>query len=163
MIDIRSNIALPLLLVFSILSCRDQGAANDSVILDVKRIVNKSPEEVEEILGEPDSAYTITVMGKRIFCQAYAGNSIEIQYPDRRARDILVTDQTRLAFDQTALSAFGLDYKKQHPSDYKKGSFIRWSNFDDFSAISLYATEKDSLNRVTAFNIFFKSREASNP
>lgn len=148
------------LLGLIVAACGTEKRQDEKILLDVKAIVNKSPAQVEEILGEADSVYTFRIMGKEVFCQLYKDDNVEIQYPDSVATDILVKDAHQLPFDQTALSAFGLDYRK-HPSDYKKGSFIRWSDFEEFSAISFYNTKKDCLDRITGFSIFFKSRNAS--
>lgn len=128
-------------------------------MLDVKAIVNKGPSEVERIIGKPDSVYTIQMMGKAIFCQLYKKHNVEIQYPESLATDIIVHGPHHLPFDQTALSAFNLDYRIQHPSDYRKGSYIRWSDFEEFSSISFYNPKKDSLNNITDFNVFFKAKD----
>lgn len=130
----------------------------ERVLLDVRAIVNKDPAQVEAIIGAPDSIYTLHILGKPIFCQLYKAHNIEIQYPGPGATDIVVKGAHGLPFDQTALSAFNLDYPKQHPSDYKKGNFIRWSDFEAFSAISFYNPTKDSLNNISGFDIFFKAR-----
>lgn len=137
-------------------SCTDVDCAN--VIIDVKSIVNKGPAEVETVLGKPDSVYTLQIMGRSILCHLYRDPDIEIQYPESVATDIVVYGPHDLPFDQTALSAFNLDYRKQHPSDYRKGAFIRWSDFDKFAAISFYNPRKDSLNRITHFDIFFRAK-----
>ena len=132
---------------------------DQNIILDVKTIVNKDPDEVEEILGKPDSTYTSHMMGKSVFCQLYKNvQTIEIQYPGSRATDIVVYGTSGLPFDQTALSAFNLDYGKQHPSDYRKGRLIRWSDFGQFSSISFYNTRQDNGHNIIAFDIFFKAK-----
>lgn len=129
------------------------------ILIDVRAIVNKDPAQVEAIIGTPDSTYTLHVLGKPIFCQLYKAMNMEIQYQGPVAADIIVKGADGLPFDQTALSAFNLDYRKQHPSDYKKGNFIRWSDFEEFSAISFYNPKKDSLNNISGFDIFFKAKE----
>ncbi len=138
-------------------SCTQWGSKD--ILLDVKAIVNKSPKEVEKIIGTPDSTYTLQIMGKKTFCQLYKKHNIEIQYPKLLATDIIVYGPHELPFNQTALSAFNLDYRVQHPSDYMKDRFIRWSDFEEFSAITFYNTKKDSLNNITDFNIFFKVKD----
>ncbi|MEX2231702.1 MAG: hypothetical protein WD824_06060 [Cyclobacteriaceae bacterium] len=139
------------------ISCK-QGEQKD-ILLDVQTIVYKEPAEVEKIIGKADSVYTLQMMGKAIFCQLYKKHNIEIQYPDSLATDIIIYGPHGLPFNQTALSAFNLDYKIQHPSDYKKDRYIRWSDFEEFSAITFYNPKKDSLNNITDFNIFFKAKD----
>jgi hypothetical protein len=138
-------------------SCTKQ--KDKDILLDLKAIVNRNPNEVEAIIGKPDSVYFLQMMGKSIFCQLYKKNNIEIQYPDSGATDIIVYGPHELPFDQTALSAFNLEYESQHPSDYKKDRYIRWSDFEEFSAITFYNPKKDSLDNITDFNIFFKAKD----
>ena len=152
----RERIVLLAWLCFLSVSCKQDD--QEKIIFDVTAIVNKDPGGVKDILGKPDSVYTLQMMGKSIFCQLYRSHNIEIQYPDSRATDILVYGSNGLPFNQTALSAFNLEYRKQHPSDYRKGSFIRWSDLEEFSAISFYNPKKDSLNNIVHFDIFFKAK-----
>lgn len=151
-----SHVTAAFLMAIGCLSCSSKHDNSQAVILDVRAIVNKNPHEVEGILGKPDSVYTLQMMGKSVFCQLY--NNIEIQYPQSAATDIAVSGSNGLPFNQTALAAFNLDYNKKHPSDYRKDSYIRWSQFDEFSAISFYDPKKDSMNRITDFKIFFKAK-----
>ena len=156
----RRGIVLLAWLCFLSVSCKQDEHQN--IILDVKAIVNKDPGEVEEILGKPDSTYTLQMMGKSVFCQLYKDTqTVEIQYSKSRATDIVVYETNGLPFDQTALSAFNLNYGKQHPSDYRKGSFMRWSDFEEFSSISFYNAKQDSTNNVMAFDIFFKAKDVT--
>ena len=147
---------LPTSLLALLIACTD--VERDDIVIDVKVIVNKDPVQVEEILGKPDSSYTLQMMGRAILCQLYKDKAVEIQYPELRASDIVVHESRGLPFDQTALSAFNLDYRKQHPSDYRKGSLIRWTDFEGFSAISFYNARKDSRHNITNFSIFFKAK-----
>jgi hypothetical protein len=133
-------------------------SVENEIILPVSEIANKRAAEVEQILGSPDTTYTLQIMAKSIFCQKYLRHNIEIQYPDSLATDIIVYGPHSLPFDQTALTAFGLDYKI-HPSDYRKNRFIRWSGVKEFSAISFYNPQQDSLNNIVNYNIFFKVKE----
>lgn len=149
-----------IILGFVLSSCQPaERQDNGPVLLDVMAIANKKPAQVEAIIGEPDSVYTLHVLGRPIFCQLYKAHNIEIQYPESVATDIVVKDARGLPFDQTALSAFNLDYRRQHPSDYKKGNFIRWSDFEAFSAISFYNPTRDSANAISGFDIFFKVKD----
>lgn len=148
-----SIICLPLLILAG---CAADKSAE--IIFDASAIANKAPEDVVSILGNPDSVYVLRVLGKPIPCQYYKVYNLEIQYSDSGATDIVVYGARNLPFDQTALSAFNLDYRKHHPSDYRRGSFIRWTDFDQFSAITFYSPKKDSMNNVTSYDIFFRTR-----
>lgn len=128
------------------------------IIFDVAAIANKAPDEISSMLGKPDSVYVLRVMGKSIPCQYYKRYNLEIQYSGSRATDIVVYGARDLPFNQTALSAFNLDYRKHHPSDYRRERFIRWTGFEEFSAITFYSPKKDSMNNIASYDIFFKTR-----
>lgn len=145
---------LGILLIYACTSKRDV-----SVILDIKEVVNKRPMEVEEILGKPDSTYTIRMLGKSIFCQLYKKNNIEIQYHDSGlATDIVIYGPHSLPFDQSALKAFNLDIDIP-PSQYMEKELLRWYDVDKFAGISFYHVEKDSFKNVKNYYIFFKAKE----
>ncbi len=131
---------------------------NGRYYVDLKRIVNKRPQEVEAVMGMPDSTYWRVLMGRPVFCQLYRDEYLEIQYPGRTATDIVVSGPHGLPFDQKALGAFGLNYHQQHPSDYRKNGYIRWVDFEAFSSISFYNTRLDTAGRVQTFDVFFKAK-----
>lgn len=148
--------AFYLLVILLITSCAQKDETN--IILDVRSIINKSPEEVVEILGEPDTTYTERILGKALFCQRYTKHNIEIQYPESLSTDIVIYGPHELPFTQSALKAFNIKYQKKHPSQYEKDVLMRWYDFDEFEAISFYNVRKDSLGQINNYSIFFKAR-----
>jgi hypothetical protein len=128
------------------------------IILDIRNVVNKTPEQVVEILGEPDTTYTERILGKEIYCQKYYRNNIEIQYPESLSTDVVVYGPHGLPFTQSGLKAFDLSYQKQHPSQYEKETLMRWYDFENFEAISFYDVQKDSVGRIKNYTIFFKAK-----
>src|SRR5687768_12497910 len=144
-------------LLLSLLICCDQRSEKE-LILDVTAVVNKKPAEVEEIVGKPDSIYTLRILGKPIFCQLYKRYNIEIQYPEARATDIVIYGPHGLSFNQTALKALNLDYKTNHPDEYIKGQLIRWFDVAEFSTISFYNPQIDSSGNISNFTIFLKAK-----
>jgi hypothetical protein len=130
----------------------------ENIILNVNAIVNKSPSETGLIIGMPDSTYTLRILGKPIFCQMYSRHNIEIQYPENLATDIVVYGPHKLPFNQTALSAFKIDYKTHHPGEYIKNQLIRWFDVEEFSTISFYNPKFDSAGNISNFTIFFKAK-----
>jgi hypothetical protein len=143
------------LVLFSACSSKEESG----VILDVRAVMNKKPSEVIEILGPPDSTYTEKILGHEIFCQRYREHNIEIQYPDSVSTDIVVYGPHGLPFNQTALKAFKLPYQKRHPSQHMKESLMRWYDFDEFEAISMYNVDKDTTGAIRNFNIYFKAKQ----
>ena len=138
-----------------VVGCSSQ--TQETVVFPVTDIILKTPQQVEDKLGTPDSAYTIRIMGKPIYCQRYNRHNVEIQFLEGQASDIVVNGPHGLPFNPTALREFGIA-EKIHPSDYQKGRYIRWSNTKQFSAISFYNPELDSLGRIVNFSVFFKAK-----
>lgn len=155
--SVRLLIVQSIILV-SFFSCSQKSDENSSLILDVKKIAGKTANQVENILGKPDSSYDLQIMGRKIYCQFYNTNQIEIQYPNTLATEIIVYKTNGLPFNQSTLSQFGLDYKI-HPNEYLKDRLIRWNDIEPFSSISFYNVDKDSVGNITNFNIFFKAQE----
>lgn len=132
---------------------------DEKLILDVRSVINKSPEEVVSILGEPDTTYTEKIPGKEIFCQRYREHNIEIQYPESLSTDIVVYGPHNLAFTQSALEAFNIRYQEQHPSQYERDAVMRWYDFKEFAAISFYNVQKNPEGVITNYTIYFKAKE----
>lgn len=139
------------------LACACGQKESSDIILDVKQIANKRPEQVVKLLGEPDSTYYIRIFGRSIFCQLYKPHNIEIQYPETLATDIVIYGPHGLPFSHEALKAFNVNHKI-HPNEYIEGQLWRWYDQEGFSTISLYNTDKDTTGRILNFNIFFKSK-----
>lgn len=143
-------------LFITLICCKTR--EDGTIIMDVRSIVNKSPNETESILGKPDSTYTIRILGKPILCHLYEKHHIEIQFHENLATDIVVYGPHNLSFNQTALRAFNIDYKTHHPDEYVKDRLIRWFDVDELSTISLYNPQFDSAGNISNFNIFFKAK-----
>lgn len=152
------HFVIQFIILAGLFSCSKKSDDGSKLILDVKQVAGKTANQVKNILGEPDSTYDLQIMGRKIYCQLYNANQIEIQYPNTLATEIIVYDARGIAFNQTALSQFGLDYKV-HPNEYLKDRLIRWNGIEPFSSISFYDVEKDSVGNITNFTIFFKVKE----
>lgn len=146
------------IILFSVFACGKSSDNKSGLILDVRQIAGKTANQVENILGKPDSNYDLQIMGRKIYCQLYNAYQIEIQYPNALATEIIVYKTDGLPFNQTTLSQFGLDYKI-HPNEFLKDRLIRWNNIEPFSSISFYNVDKDSVGNISNFNIFFKVKE----
>ena len=131
---------------------------SEDYILDVKEILNKTPHQVEQILGKPDSTYTIKVFTKEYFAQRYFESNVEIQYPEGTSTDIVVYGPHGLPFDVSSTKAFNLEIQKS-PDQYRENQLIRWYDIDEFASVTFYHPEFDSAGKVTNFHIFFKARK----
>jgi hypothetical protein len=146
------------IIIIGLSSCSKTPDDGSTLIFDVRQVAGKTPNQVEKILGMPDSSYNLQIMGRKIYCQFYKTNQIEIQYPNTLATEIIVYKTNDLPFNHSALTQFGLDYKT-HPNEFLKDRVIRWNNIEPFSSVSFYNVEKDSIGKIKNFNIFFKVEE----
>lgn len=130
---------------------------SQSPILDIENVVDKTPQQVEAILGRPDTSYTQTIVTKHIFTQIYKDEfDIEIMYPDGLATDIVVLNGApKLPFEASILNRFGL--KEITPSHVLEKSYIKWKNYPGFKTINFFVTDLDSAGQVEQFRLFFKS------
>lgn len=136
--------------VFAFWSCEKK-------LLDIEQVVDKTPEEVETILGKPDTAYTQMIVTKPIYTQIFRDEvDIEIMYPDGLSTDIVVLDAApEFKFNERIIARFGL--KEIPPSHVQKNSFIKWKNYPGYKTINIFATDLDTAGNVEQFRIFFKS------
>lgn len=144
------RIALTFALLFLLWSC-------DQPILDVEKIADKTPQQVEAILGKPDSSFTQMIVTKPIFTQIYEDEfRIEIMYPDGLSTDIVVFDVfPKVPFEAETIRKFGL--KEIPPSHVLRNSYIKWKNYPGYKTINFFATDLDTAGRVEQFRLFFKS------
>jgi hypothetical protein len=128
----------------------------------IKQITNKLPEEVVEILGEPDSAYFQTVVTKRFFTQRYnqleGKYDVEIQYLSGRSNDIIITDIIDdHPYDEKVLVNFGLP--EAPPTETLPNGYFKWKGFEGFHVVNVYSTHLDDSGVADDFKIFFKYKD----
>jgi hypothetical protein len=126
-------------------------------VFDINSIVNKTPYEVEAILGTPDTSYTQRIVTKDIFTQIYsAGCEVEIMYPNGLSTDVVILNGSpQFAFEASTITKFGLE--EIPPSEVLPNAFIKWKNYPGYTTINFFATDLDSTGSVAQFNLFFKT------
>jgi hypothetical protein len=134
----------------------------DSRKFDVREITHKLPEEVEAIMGKPDTSYFHTVVTKRFFAQEYhqvnGKFDLEIQYIDGRSDDIIVTNLSDdHPFNPEVLSLFGLPVAT--PTETFENGYFKWKDFEGYHIINAYSTHLDDSGRVDEYKVFFKSAQ----
>ena len=149
--------------IFFIVSLLFYTCVKDEIILDVQRVVNKTPRQVKQLLGEPDTTYTQMIVRKPIFTQVYQRKlKIEIMYPEGLSTDVIVYDPApTIPFSSRSLSRFGLN-NSISPSDSMHNGYLKWKHYPGFKTINLFATKLDDKGGVNQFRIFFKSDENIN-
>ncbi len=123
----------------------------------VLEIKDRTPAQVIDILGEPDTSFTQRVATKEIFTQIYQGTyRIEIMYPEGLSTDIVIHDPIRhLPLEPSTITRFGI--KEIPPSDELAKGYIKWKNHAGFKTINFFVTDLDSAGNVSQYKIFFKS------
>jgi len=146
-----SRITIILCTVLCLVSCKQ-------TILDVEEVADKTPQQVVEILGKPDTAYTQVFVTKHVFTQIYRREfEIEIMYPDGLSTDIVVFDAApKLPFEAGIIEKFGLQ-QMMPPSDVVANTYIKWKNYPGYKTINFFVTDLDSTGNVEQFRLFFKS------
>lgn len=138
-------------------SCTLNEKKGENLIVDIPEIINKTPEEVVAILGEPDTAFVQMVVTLRFHTQLYYDlDSLEIQYLDGTSKDIVVHKPLPLPLNKMTLEAFGLESKE--PTDKVLDEVLRWENYEGFKMVNMYAIHKDKHSKIDDYKIFFKAK-----
>lgn len=143
------------LICSSFYSCSESPSDQAGLILNIPSLVNKLPNEVAEILGEPDTVYYDQVLNKKFFVQRYKRHDIEIQYLKGRANDIIVNQPWPVDFEAGSLRYFGI--KPAQPTVYHENEMIKWKNHSGLKTINFYKVRKDSTGNIISYKIFFKA------
>ena len=112
---------------------------NESVILDVKNILGKSMNAVNQILGEPESIEEfVSPLGKRIVESeaTYNGKKFEIRFKDDKANIIFIHRTPDLTNDDKALEKLGL--KNRKPTSVIPNNYTSWENVEGISLINCF-------------------------
>jgi hypothetical protein len=154
----KSVLSLSILSFFLIQSCEqsDNLKEKDSLIFNIPELVNKTPEQVIKILGEPDSAYTQYVVTIPVYTQWYGEKGLEIQYlePEKLSKDIVIHNAGPLLFEPSTLALFGLE--PTTPTISNPRSNLRWSDLQGYKTIHFYNRQEDA-NGDIRFQIYFKT------
>lgn len=130
-------------------------SSDDSqMILDVPNLVQKLPEEVVGVLGEPDTVYYDQVFNKKFLVQRYKEHDLEIQYLNGKSNDIILNDASLIEFKQESLNRFGI--KPAIPTVFRDKEMIKWKNHSGLKTINFYNVKLDSVGNIINFTIFFK-------
>lgn len=144
------------ILFAGLLACENKATSEkEGIIVDVPAIINKTPEEVVKLLGEPDSAFDQYIVTKKIFTQLYQAGVVEIQYPRGKATDIVIHNPQPLPFEPPTLAAFGVQPKG--PTYFQPYEVMRWEDIPEFEMVSFYTVHKADSVTVDNYTIFFKA------
>ena len=141
-----------LLILSILLSCNS--AEKDNIIFNAPDLVDKSPMEVVDILGEPDSIFHRTLFGKQYFIQYYDKHGIEVRHYQGKIKGVIVNEPYPLAFEPETITKFGINYVE--PTNYDSSAMIMWKNIEGFKVINFYlrgVKKPDSIEH--SYHIYF--------
>jgi hypothetical protein len=125
--------------------------------IDVKALKGKNPDEVAEILGKPDTAFTKSMVNKRIHFQIYNDKNITLQYEGGSRLAEIVVKNPNLPFSKESIEAFGLELIQ--PTQENENVLINWKNYPDFSNVSVYAKGYAENGEPNMYDFYFKYKK----
>ncbi|CAD5270937.1 MULTISPECIES: hypothetical protein [unclassified Imperialibacter] len=141
------------LLFFTLIGCKHR------VVVDAPAILRHSPEEVEAILGKPDSTYASETLAGPALAQHFKMYNVEVEYVDNKASYISVKGPHGLPFSEEALEAFNAKALGE-PTKSPDEKVMRWIKMQaPIEAISFAATHYDSLQNVDNFTVTIIGRK----
>nr|WKN37622.1 hypothetical protein K4G66_02710 [Tunicatimonas sp. TK19036] len=142
------------LIVFAFVCLFSCNTPEEEIVFNAPELIAKSPTEVADILGEPDSAYTRTVFGKQYFIQFYKDHQVEVRHYQGKIKEIVVQDPYPLEFTPATITRFGIDYVE--PTQYDSLAMIMWKNIDGFKAVNFYLRGVEKPDSVKhSYHIYF--------
>lgn len=134
-----------LTLLLSATACREEGN-RELIVLDIPAIAHKTTEQVQAILGEPDSGYFQKRGQKKVAVQLYQPHHIEIYYLAGKTTEILVNEPAPLPYHQASLASFNI--APQNPDQANDNAAIKWSNVRGFKHITFFShnIQADTVN-----------------
>lgn len=138
------NVVKLLLLLLFTTSCNDTKnrykLSDENLIINLKKIAGKAPEEIEIILGKPERTEKVSPSNtpcKESPCdkKIYKDGKFEIVYINQKADWITINNLSNNSFDESAVSFLGLPTKQ--PSN-KNERIIKWQNLENIKEISVF-------------------------
>lgn len=148
------NIAKLLLLLFLTISCTDTKnrykLSEENLIINLKKIVGKTPDEIESILGKPEKIEKVSPNNtpcKESSCNKnfYKEGTLEIVFINNKADWITINNLRLYGFDEGILNFLGLSTKQ--PSN-KNQNFIRWQNLENIKEINVYNNGNNNIDYI---------------
>jgi hypothetical protein len=146
---LKEIICIGLLSVFFAL---DHSAAQEKILLDLKRVADKPRQEVEKILGEPSALAEDVFRNSRgttypAIRATYLNGAVEVTYLEGGARYLTIwiqklggkyLDYSYPEDGWTLLGDLGLD--RNATADFSNQAVTRWRDFPAIYEISIFPT-----------------------
>jgi hypothetical protein len=105
-------------------------------VIDITKVAGKTKEEVESVLGKPDST-AIIKSGEKAH---YTKGDIEIVFVRGKADWITVSALGDIPFSPKALDALGL---KEVPPTFGNSNVLRWTSFPNILEVAIFPGQKN--------------------
>ncbi len=147
--------SLIFLLAFLWFACA-QNSKTEKHLPPLGQLANKTPDQLLELVGPPDSVFVQFVVTKQMLTHHYRGKDylLEIQFPKGMSTDLIVVNPP-VSFDKLNLEIFGLRDSK--PTEDVESAYKKWRKIEPFKIINAYVTNRTPGNRVLTYSVYFKS------
>lgn len=122
-----------------------------NVVIDIPELINKSPKEVETILGTPDNSYYKVAFNHKVLVYEY--KNMEVRFPKNIASEIVIKNPVPFKYEPETLKSYGIIADK--PTKVVSDGFMKWENIPKFKVVSMYIKHLDEEGNVDNYNILF--------
>lgn len=132
-------------------------SCTDSPYIDVNELAGKTPPQVVEIMGEPDTTYVKKFMFRKVVHQIYRDKDAELRYPEGGKIQTILVKNTDLPFAQKTIEMFGLE--PIPPTRVIKNTLINWKDYENFSNVSIYSEHLTKDGIPDEYTIMFRYKK----
>jgi len=124
------------------------------IIFDVSSLIGGSPNEIINVLGNPDSTYNKTILNKPYYYQQYDERDMQVRYLNDEIVDIIINKPYDLEFTPETIEKFG--FRLTPPDKMDTAANIMWMDKEGLRYINLYKVGSKKPDSVTTnFKIYF--------
>ena len=145
-----------LIIIGCILSCQSQ-KEGERMLINVPQVINRPIQEIEQLLGKPDSVYNYygSEGPALIYRYEHLGDS-EIFFYNKTSKEILIHDPMRVPFDINFVKYLGI-YPRVSPDYMIEGEVISWANIPGYSNVKAFVSKRNTEKGIFEYKIHAKS------
>lgn len=140
--------------IFTIIGCESTSTKEETnILVNIPELINRSPEEVEKILGTPDNSYFKVAFRHKVLVYEYEAENMEVRFPKNIASEIIIKNPLPFKYEPNTLKSYGITAAK--PTKVVTDGFMKWENIPGFKVVSMYIKHLDTEGKVDNFDILF--------
>ncbi|MDN5201656.1 hypothetical protein QQ008_09795 [Fulvivirgaceae bacterium BMA10] len=153
---VNNMIGIQLFCIILCWSCSSDDS--EKIVSNIKSFKDKTPFEIETILGKPDTSYTKNILTNKYFIQHYKSHKTDIRHLNGKVAEVILHEPENLNFRPETIEKFGFEFVE--PTKYDPAAMISWKDLEGFSDISFYlvGTKNDNPSEPN-FKIFFNLKK----